>query len=80
MAKERLPEIEDDVVAVDIKTMCKRWGVSRPTMMKAINHPNSPAFKIGTKWVLPLEAFDEFMYSLANERETKEAKRDVQQP
>lgn len=58
----------DEILAMSVSVACKRWGLSRPTLYKLLADPECPAFKIGKKWVIPIEQFDEYMYSRADRK------------
>jgi len=36
-------------------------NVSRPTMLRLVNRDDFPAFRIGTRWIIPAEAFKNWL-------------------
>jgi len=41
-------------------------GVSYPTMLQLVNQDGFPAFRVGTKWVIPREQLMKWMERQAN--------------
>lgn len=60
--------MDDAQLTVSVADVCHKWGLSRPTVYKLLADPESPAFKIGKRWVIPEELFDEWMFSKADDK------------
>ena len=42
-------------------------NVSRPTMQQLVNRPDFPAFRTGTRWIIPIEPFKEWLNAQASD-------------
>ena len=54
--------------ALTIEEAAKSLGVSMPTMRKIANLNDFPAFRVGKRWIIPCQAFAEWLDKQARER------------
>jgi len=60
--------IKTDCGAFNVKTAAEYAGVSRPTMAEWINRSDFPAFKSGSRWIIPRDALIRWLNERAAER------------
>lgn len=54
--------------ALTLEEAAKSLGVSMPTMRKIASNNNFPAFRIGKRWIIPCQAFAEWLDKQARKR------------
>lgn len=60
--RKRMDEIEEQMLLIDAKELCKRLSLSRPTVEKLfIYNPNFPSMRVGKKWVFNSKEVEEFI-------------------
>ncbi len=57
-------------LAFTLEQAAESIEVSVPTMRTLIQQPGFPAFRVGRRWVIPVNAFQEWMHEQAVSRAT----------
>ena len=57
-------------LAYTLKEAAEAIGVSEPTMHAMVQQPGFPAFRVGKRWVIPMDAFSTWL----NDRACEQAK------
>ena len=55
-------------IVLNVEQAAKLAGVSRPTMAAWVNQSGFPAFRFGTRWLIPRAAFESWLTAQANAR------------
>ena len=55
-------------LAYNIAQAAEAACVSEPTMRKLVNTDGFPAIRVGRRWVIPVEAFNNWLIQEANRR------------
>lgn len=60
--QQRLDDLENQSMLLDMKELCKRLNLSRPTVEKLfIYDPKFPAIRVGKKWVFNRKEVEEYI-------------------
>ncbi|WP_404459350.1 helix-turn-helix domain-containing protein [Sutcliffiella horikoshii] len=60
--RKRVEGIEEQMLLIDIKELCKMLSLSRPTVEKLfIYNPKFPAMRVGKKWLFNRKEVEEYI-------------------
>ncbi|PKR83899.1 helix-turn-helix domain-containing protein [Heyndrickxia camelliae] len=60
--RKRVGEIEEQMLLIDTKELCKMLSLSRPTVEKLfIYNPNFPSMRVGKKWLFNRKEVEEYI-------------------
>lgn len=56
-------------MTMSVREMAAQMGISLPTAYELVKRSDFPTFHVGTKILIPVEAFKEWLFSAANKQE-----------
>jgi excisionase family DNA binding protein len=60
--RKRVDEIEEQMLLIDTKELCKMLSLSRPTVEKLfIYNQDFPSMRVGKKWLFPRKEVEEYI-------------------
>ena len=60
--RKRVGEIEEQMLLIDTKELCKMLSLSRPTVEKLfIYNPHFPSMRVGKKWLFNRKEVEEYI-------------------
>lgn len=60
--RKRVGKIEEQLLLIDTKELCKMLSLSRPTVEKLfIYNPDFPSMRVGKKWLFHRKEVEEFI-------------------
>lgn len=66
--RKRVEEIEEQMLLIDTKELCKMLSLSRPTVEKLfINNKEFPSLRVGKKWLFPRKEVEEYIKRWSND-------------